>query len=397
MHRKILVPVVSLLCLVFSGFVPVLAEPGDLYVQVNLVGATTACSILRVEPDGTLTEWVSNTQILAATGEADADCDDTGLAVALDGTLYFSEDTSDALLAVSPVGGVSVLVSEATIAAATGDSSSDIDSGLILGSDGNLYAADDDCDCVIRVTLPGGAVSVVVTEATIEAATGGGADLEGGLGRNGAGTLYITEDDTDQVVVVTAGGMASVLTSEADILAAIGNTFADLDVGAELDGSLFVLDDTDTEVASVLAVDSATGMVSLVAQAPAIRAATGNSHPMISFAVDLEGGIATEPGGDLFVGDNGLDFVGPGDIPRANIVRVTRAGAVSVFVSDSAIQTLYTGLYPGFLARLEGSMDFQPRPEPAVTEIPTLGEWGRGVLILLLVGVGMGVLRIRLG
>jgi|GEM_PF-1657727 len=395
MRWKILVPVVLLLCLVFSGFVPVLAEPGDLYVQINLVGATTGCSILRVEPDGTLTEWVSNAQILAATGEADADCDDTGLAVALDGTLYFSEDTSDALLRVTPAGVVSVLASEATLAAATGDSSSDIDSGLILGSDGNLYAADDACDCVVRVTLPGGAVSVVVTEATIEAATGGGADLEGGLGRDGAGTLYITEDDTDQVVAVTAGGVASVLTTEADILAATGNTFADLDVGAELDGRFFVLDDTDSEVASVLAIDRATGLVSLVAQAPAIAAATGNTHPMPSFAVDLEGGIATEPGGDLFIGDNGLDFLGPGDIPRANIVRVSRAGAVSVFVTDSAIQSFYTALYTGFLARLEGSMDFQPRPEPAVTEIPTLGDWGQGVLILLL--VGMGVLRTSRG
>lgn len=380
--------------LILTGLVPLRAESGDLYVQINLEGPTDGCSILRVEPDGALSEWVSNAEILAATGEADADCDDTGLAVALNGTIYFSEDTSDSILVVSPFGVVSLFVSEATLAAATGAGISDIDSGLILGSDGNLYAADDSCDCVVQITVPGGVVSVVVAEAAIEAATGGGADLEGGLGRDAAGNLYITEDDTDQVVVVPFGGMPMVLTSEAAILTATGNTFADLDVGAELDGSFFVLDDTNAEVSSILEVDTATGAVSVVAQAPAIQAATGNNPTFPDIAVDLEGGIAALPGGDLFVGDNGADAIAMTDIPQANLLRVSRAGDVSVFVSDSEIQSLYSVLYPGFLARLEGSMDFQPLPAPAVTEIPTLGEWGRWALILLLEG---GALRLLSG
>jgi hypothetical protein len=372
-------PVLILALLTLLPAAPVHAAPGDLYVQINLENGTDGCSILRVEPDGTLSEWVSNGQILAVTGEADADCDDTGLAVAFDGTLYFSEDTSDSLLRVTPTGVVSLFVSEATLTAATGDSSSDIDSGLIVGSDGNIYAADDDCDCVIRIT-PAGVVSVVVTEAEIETATGGGADLEGGLGRNDAGTLFITEDDTDQIVVVPAGGTASVLTSEADILAATGHGFADLDVGAELDGAFFVLDDEDED--SLLRIDPFTGNVTLVAQG-ALATATG-------VPADLEGGIATESGGDLFIGDHGTDLGGE---DRANIVRVTRAGAASIFVSDAEIQSFYSALYPGFDAELEGSMDFQPTPPPAVVEIPTLDGWGQGLLVLLLLGLGVGVLR----
>ncbi|MEE8044367.1 MAG: hypothetical protein V3T52_00845 [Thermodesulfobacteriota bacterium] len=53
---------------------------------------------MKSKPDGTISEFVSNSQILSTTGLSDADCDDTGLAVGLDGKVYFSEDFSNNII-----------------------------------------------------------------------------------------------------------------------------------------------------------------------------------------------------------------------------------------------------------------------------------------------------------
>jgi len=79
---------VLLLAVIFS--VSANAAPGDLFVQVDLE-SPGQCSILKVMPDGTFTEFVSFTTILALTGQASCDLDDTGIAVADNGDVYFSK------------------------------------------------------------------------------------------------------------------------------------------------------------------------------------------------------------------------------------------------------------------------------------------------------------------
>ncbi len=173
--------IVLSLLLVIGAFVPTVlsAAPGDLFVQVDDT-IVDRCSILRVTPTGVISEWVTSAAILAATGEAGCDFSDTGMAITRDGTLYFNDDTSDDILMVSPAGVVTVFVTEATLdAAATGDTA-DIDNGMALGSDGNLYAADENGDVVLKITVPGGVVTIEVTKAQITGATGeSSADLEG--------------------------------------------------------------------------------------------------------------------------------------------------------------------------------------------------------------------------
>lgn len=351
---------------------PANAAPGDLFVQVSLqlpVDPNSvdpndpndpngvvfeACSIMRVAPNATTSEWVSNAQILAATGEINSNCGDTAITAAADGTLYFAEDISHDILRVSPAGVVDVFVAQAAIDAVIG-TSSDIDNGMTLGSDGNLYAADEDCDCVIRIDVPAGTVSIVASEAAISAVTGSGPDLEGGIARDGAGNLYFVDDTEDLLLRRTPGGTISIFAPKSAFTAATGNSDADLDVAIVIGDALYVSDDGSSGDDSILRVNLTTGAVSLLASGAAINAVTGNSD------ADLEGGLAIDAAGNLYAGDDGDGCGSPtpvGECP--SIVRVTPGGTVSSFVSTAALQSYAASLYGNVAVTLEGGMVIQP-------------------------------------
>lgn len=369
---------------------PANAAPGDLFVQVSIEfgdpndpndpNSPEACSIMRVAPNGTATEWVSNAQILAATGEIAANCDDTAITAAVDGTLYFAEDVSHDILRVSPAGVVDVFVARAAIDAVIG-TSSDIDNGMTLGSDGNLYAADEDCDCVIRIDVPAGTVSIVVSEAAIAAITGSSPDLEGGIARDNAGNLYFVDDTEDVLLRRTPAGVVSIFAPTSAFNAATGDSGADLDVAVVIGNALFVADDDD----GILRVDLGTGAVSLLASEAAINAATENSD------ADLEGGLAIDTAGNVYIGDDGSGCGTPtafGECP--SIARVSPGGTVSSFLSTTALQSYVTSRYASGVATLEGGMVIQPLDTVAdVAPAPATSATGLVVLaIILLLAAG---------
>ena len=263
-----------------------------------------SCSILEVAEDGTLTEIVSNADILAVTGETVADCGDTGLAVAPDGTIYFSEDESHHILRRTTDGTLSIFVDAADIDTLIGETS-DNDNGMDVGPGGTLFVADEDCDCIYTVSPDGNTLEIIVTESDIGTVTGNlsdfgpgrgscsgdpAADLEGGLVVSSSGVVYFADDgsgchpDRPQAGFLVRGGFfapfdsldsilravpdgvggytVSIVADEDDIFAAVpslypagfgtcGEDFADLDVDIDLgtDGMLYVLEDGATQLA----------------------------------------------------------------------------------------------------------------------------------------------------
>jgi len=389
----------GLMVLVLAIFLSVSSQAveGDLYVQVDCPGLSPdGCSIMQVTPGGGISQFVSFAQILAATGKVEADCTNTGLAVAENGDVYFSEDTSDSILMVTAAGVVSVFVTEAALDAAAGEPV-DLDNGMAIGPhDGNLYVADDNSDSILRVIIGGpgnGLVTQIITEAQFEALLPPGApspDLKGGIAVDFEGSIYISDDNNDLIYKwdETLGtGVLRILSTEAQIIRATGSD-PDLDVGVVFGGDLFVLDDGACDC--LLRIHPVTGDATVLVSEASIIAATGNDF------ADVEGGLAIDMDQNLCIGDNG----GLGaDEGRPSIVLGTQAGTASLSVSTTDIRGLYDVVEPDCDPRLEGSMsihgmfDFPPSSQVL---IPTLSEWGLIAMAAILGIVGFIVARRRM-
>jgi len=292
----------GLMILLFAMIIPLSAnaDPGDLFVQVNLdSGPFMApnpqnCSILKVTPGGGLTEFISSQQIKDVTGEGAVDCGNSGLAIDRDGNVYFNEDESDSVLVATPDGDLSIFVPEAAITALTGLANADLDNGMTIGLDGNLYFADEE-GFVLRATIPNGVVSLVLTEAEILAVTGKlAADLQGGIAFDCTGNLYITDEEglnaqsADLILKLTPSGVLSIFVTEDDILAVTGGTSTDLDVAANffLD-TLYVLDDGECDC--VLKIDLDGNIEEFVTEQDIMDV---TNMDVTNNGVDLEGGLA---------------------------------------------------------------------------------------------------------
>ena len=141
---------------------------------------------------------VSAAQIQAVTGFSTVNLQG-GIAFDCAGNLYITDnpeggENQDSILVLTPLGDLSIFVSEQEINAATGFNTTDLDTGMTFFGN-SLYVNDDgDCDCVLKITLDG-EISVLVSEAQITAATGNGSvDLEGGIAVNQRVEVFIGDN-----------------------------------------------------------------------------------------------------------------------------------------------------------------------------------------------------------
>ena len=322
-------------------------------------------SVVKIEPDGTATVIATQAEILAATGQSDADMDDRGIGVDADGNVFFTEDDSDSILMVAADGsGVSVVASEADIAAVTGESGAD-PKALAVGPDGTIYVSDDKSDSIIAVDPVTGVVSSVINEAALEAALGSSSiDLDGGIVTAADGTIYAVSDgDPDAVFAIDpATGTAQVLAS--------GTPFADLDVYITLapNGDLIVADDSGGD--TIWRVDTADGSVSTFLSEAQLEAVVGQD-------VDLEGGIGFDSAGNFYVAEENTDtiYTWPALDPNAGTIDPAAGG---VFVSKAEL-TEVVGTTPD----LEGGMTFglggdEGTLEIVISGVPTGAELSAG-------------------
>ncbi|MCH7950352.1 MAG: IPTL-CTERM sorting domain-containing protein [Candidatus Dadabacteria bacterium] len=365
------------------------AAPGDLFVQLDLEAPLVGndqCSILKVMPDGIFSEFVSFPTILALTGLDDCDMDDTGIAVARNGEVYFSEDQSDSVIKATPAGALSTFVTEAQIIAVTLEGSANLSNGMVIGPDGGLCFNDRISNSILKATIPGGVVSLEVSEAQVQAVTGfSTVNLQGGIAFDCAGNLYITdnpgitEEDRDSILVLTPEGTLSIFVSEQEINAATGFNSTDLDTGMTFFGdSLYVNDDGACDCVLKITLD---GGISVLVSEAQITAATDNG------GADLEGGIALNQRAQVFIGDDGDN---PDD---SNLLMSTSNGSsVSLFITTQELEDFF----PGFdQPRLEGSIAFEGVDACIVADIPTLSEWGLIAMAGILGIAGFIVIVIR--
>ena len=66
-----------LILLLFAGYSANASEAGDLLIQVDLDGTPhPGCSILKVKPDGAISEFVSGADVIQGTGLSSCDFGD---------------------------------------------------------------------------------------------------------------------------------------------------------------------------------------------------------------------------------------------------------------------------------------------------------------------------------
>ncbi|GJM17648.1 MAG: hypothetical protein DHS20C13_29750 [Thermodesulfobacteriota bacterium] len=369
--------------LLFVGFSVQASEKDDLFIQVDLNGADPdECSIMKVKADGSISEFVSTSQILSATGSGSCDFDDTGLAVGNDGRVFFSEDTSDNILVADPNGQTRTFVTD-TVVNMLFPLTVDWDNGMDVNPvSGTLVAADEDNEAIVEfptdVAIPiqnPALINILAVEADFEALVTN-VDLEGGIAIDGQENIYIANDDSDNdvdnvIFKLTSAGDLSILCTQAQLIAGGAGPEVDLDVGMAFDGSLFVADDGDCEC--VLEIDPVTCNPQILITEAQISALTGEVD------VDLEGGVCIDTNMNLFLGDDGDD--------EPNIIKVPVANPVtsSLFISEAEIDALYANISPGGNPRLEGSCDVKRVDTP--NPVPTISEWG-----MIATALGLGII-----
>ncbi|MGB7532149.1 MAG: hypothetical protein WA977_04110 [Halobacteriota archaeon] len=336
-------------------------QTGNLFV---LEGGSN--DVIIITPGGNIEVVLTGAEIGAFTGVGTAGFDERGIAFDDTGHLFFAEDDSDSILKWTLGAGLSWVVTEAQIMAATGDTEAD-PQGIAFGSDGFLYVNDAYNDSVLRIDTTTNTVGVYVSKATLEALPGiTSADLHASIIGGPGGVVYTASDgDPDAIFAIASGGVPSVLTSDP--------AFSDLDVFMTRapNGDLIICDNSGGDI--IYRVDPSTGTVSTFLTEAQILAAIGDPGQT---DVDLEGGIAFDSRGYFYLAEENSDNIGKFD----------SAGNGQIFVSETDIEAV-----TGEGADLEGGIAFAPAP-PAV---PALTPIGLIALIGLLSVIAAMSIKIR--
>ena len=228
------------------------ADIGDIFIQVDFTQEgddNDSCSILQITHGGSLSEFISNDQILAVTGLSVSDCSDTGLTTGQGGLVYFSKDTSNNILVARPNGDLSTFVSD-TVVNMLVPLTVDWDNGMDINPvTGSLVAADEDNEVIFEfptnvstpITNPN-LIKILADKADFEALVTN-VDLEGGIAIDDQGNIYIANDDNsndvDSVILkLNSAGDLSILCTQAELQAATGTDSIDLDVGMAISNKI---------------------------------------------------------------------------------------------------------------------------------------------------------------
>ena len=369
-----------------------IAAPGDLFIVVDLDQDEefTGCSVARVDPQGNISEFLTNSEITDASNESFAECDNVGIACTIGGEFYFGDDFGDRpdnrgskIFEGGPnTGQVSLFTPASAIEAATGEIPSNLAKGFVFGPDGNLYVNDETSSNILRVTVPGSVVSIAVPEASISNAVGVSAELEGGIAIDSEFNFYLVDSSSDSVVSCRPGGPCAVLTSQEQLEAAAGVAFVGLDEPILLVGDqLYVAEDDACNC--IFVIDINTGIPQLFLSESQLDAALGG------LGVDPEGGLAVDADGRIYIGNDDLDVIG------SSILRTgpdADPNQLSVFVSSAEMVALYD---PNDRPEFDAGMCIIPVVR---AQIPTMSEWGMLAMagVLGLIGLFFAIRRRRL-
>src|SRR5690349_524503 len=202
------------------------------------------------KPLPTARAWRANVITVAGDGSPKTLADPFGIAVAEDGTVYFSDaGESNRVRKIATDGSVDVLAGGSEgFADGTGQQASfSTPSGLAIDDDGNLYVADTGNNRIRKVT-PQGVVTTLAGEGTAGYADGAAAQARFngpiGVAVDRDGNVYVADTYNDRVRKISREGQVTTFGA--------GDAFdTPCGVAVASDGSLFVADTGNNQLRKI--------------------------------------------------------------------------------------------------------------------------------------------------
>ena len=381
------------------GLMATSASATTVLVQTEITAnGSDYCSILRIAPDGTLSEQLTDAQRRGATNNSSCDFSDTGMAAAPNGVVYFVDDGEDSIVAIDVQDNARELISDAALSDLI-ETSADVDNGLVFGDDGNLYIADEDCNCIVKATLSTSGLAVknleiLVPEAAFETPElDSSADFVGGIARMPDGTLYVTNDTGNNgIYVVSPSGVVDWYFEETELETLLSVPTFDVDLDVERVGSDLYVGEDDSD--GIFKIDTLTDEVSWLAEGDDLRQAIVDFYgvtPSPNFQIETEGGFAYNAARQsLYVAARFDSEFSDTGAPQGTILEVDFEGNVSVVVPFETLVDFYETVYPNLTdIDFVGNATFVNEPPQQVDATSSWSLWALFVVLLTVSGVAL--------
>ena len=248
-------------------------------------GANDKSTVLKYDlTTSVLSVVIANATILAATGNSDAILDD--ICLAPDGFIYGVESVTDNVLKMNPsTGTVSIFTAKAAFTGLAGITSVELSAGPIADAAGRLYVASDDTPPALFEINTSGTPRVVINNTLNDP------DTYLAIHPDNGDILVVDDVSLDKVFRVTRAGVISTFLSKAQIEAVSGAS-ADLEGGIDFRGRSFYLAEENEDIVMKFDIDehgNYDGNGSIYLTKASVQTATG-------IAPDYDGAIKFFPG-----------------------------------------------------------------------------------------------------
>ena len=328
-----------------------------------LVVEPSTGNILNITPGGVVSIALSRDAIQAVTGRSDVNLDRKGIAVdGDDGTAYFAEQDSGALLKF-PIGGpLSILARRSAFVTAAGGVTDHFNLGTAFSSDGFLYvtskhsgpgeeeAGGTGLDRIFKVNRTTGNVTLFTDERAVESALPGTVisyDTEQAIVGGDGGRIYVANTnsaDPPGVIAFASDGTPSALNVGTDF----STRYRLRAITRDADGNLIVRDDAADKFIKVVTSNGAASDFLTEAVLDAIGA-------------DPDGGMAFASDGTFYVADDDLGIL--------RFPPPYTSG--TVWVSAQDIVAVTGGSLEEF--NLNGGIAFKPLTVVSITVVESVG------------------------
>jgi hypothetical protein len=307
-------------------------------------------TIRKITPAGVVTTLAGTAGVRVSgstdgTGAAAGFDRPAGVAVDGAGNVYVADFGNETVRKITAAGVVTTLAGTAGVTGSTDGTGAaarfNSPRGVAVDGAGNVYVADQDNHTIRKIT-PAGVVSTLAGSAGVTGSTdgtGAAARFSGtaGVAVDGAGNVYAAEFVNSTVRKITAAGVVTTLAGTAGVTGSADGTGAaarfntPFGVATDSAGNVYVADTINHTIRKI----TPAGVVSTLAGTAGVTGSTDGTGAAARF--NSPGGVAVDGAGNVYVADGS----------NHTIRKITSAGVVSTVVGVAGQPGFVPGALPG--------------------------------------------------